>query len=296
VSRFSQQLKSRRFMVTAELNPPKGTNVASFLQRGEGLKGLVDAINVTDCQGAIMSTSALALARLLQERGLEPILQMTARDRNRIAIQSDLLGASVLGMENILCLTGDPPTSGDNPDSQPVFELDAITLIQAATILMSGADLAGNPLRGTPRFCLGAAANPGSKDQAGEIRRMKQKEEMGASFFQTQAIFHPPSFEDFISRTGQIRAPVLAGIILLKSGRMARFLNANLPGVYVPADFVEQMDALIDAEDRAKKGVEIAGKIIRSLKEMCRGVHIMAIGWERYIPQIMEEGELTAYR
>ena len=282
--------------MTAELNPPKGNNVASFLERGASLKGLVDAVCVTESQGAIMSASPLALARLLQETGLEPILQVTGKDRNRIAIQSDLLGASAMGIENILCLTGDPPAAGDNPDGRPVFELDALALIQTATILATGADLGGNRLRGAPQFCVGATTNPGVRDTAAEIRSMKQMEETGANFFQTQAVFHPTSFEEFMSRTGQIDAPVLAGIILLKSGRMARFLNDNFPGVYVPADFIEQMDSMDDPEDRAKKGAEIAGQIIRGVKDMCRGVHIMAIGWEMWIPQVMEEGELTAYR
>ncbi len=291
MSGFSNKLSSRKFLVTAELNPPKGVDVNPILDRGVSLKGMVDAFNVTDSQSSIMTTGPLALAHMLIDRGVEPILQITGRDRNRIALQSDLLSASLLGVENVLCLTGDPPTSGDHPEAKPVFDLDGVSLVKAANDLMTGVDMSGNELKGTPSYCIGAAVNPGAKDRAKEISRMQQKVEMGATFFQSQAIFHPESFGEFMESVSHMKVPVLAGIILLKSGRMARFLNDHLPGVYVPQDLVLEME---DAEDRRKASVEIAGRIIREVRDHCRGVHIMAIGWERLIPQVLQEAGLVA--
>ena len=293
MSGFGNKLNSSRFLVSVELIPPKGIDIQPALDMGQGLKGLVGAFNVTDSQSSIMTTGPLSLAHLLLDRGAEPIIQFTGRDRNRIAVQSDLLSTYVLGIENILCLTGDPPSAGDHPEAKGVFELDDVRLIKAATDLMSGADMSGNQLRGAPRFCIGATVNPGAKDLEREINRMGQMVDVGAHFFQTQAIFHPESFAEFMSKVTQIKAPVLAGIILLKSARMARFLNENLPGVYVPRALVEEME---QTEDRAKMGIEIAARIIREVREVCRGVHIMAIGWERYIPQVLEEAGLSGAR
>ena len=293
MSSFGDKLNSRRFLVTVELNPPKGTEVQPILNMGQNLKGVVDAFNVTDSQSSVMTTGPIALAHMLLDRGAEPIVQVTGRDRNRIAVQADLLSAYVLGIENLVCLTGDPPTAGDHPDAKAVFELDGLKLIRVASDLMTGADMSGNQLKGAPRFCIGATVNPGVKNPEREIVLMGQKAEAGAQFFQTQAIFHPESFAEFISRVPNIRAPVLAGIILLKSPRMVRFLNENLPGVYVPRDLVEEMEL---TEDRAQTGIAIAARIIREVREFCRGVHIMAIGWERYIPQLLEEAGLSAAR
>lgn len=289
VSRFEEALRSGKFLVTAELNPPKGVDVQEVLEKGEMLKGLVDAVNITDSQSAIMCSSSLSLAHLLLERGLEPILQLTCRDRNSIALQADLLSAHILGIENILCLRGDPPTAGDHPDAKPVFELDAVGLLRAASTLMSGRDLSGKPLKGAPRFCLGAALNPGAPDPAREIRRMEEKVEAGASFFQTQAVFEPPVFRGFMERTRHLNAPVLAGVIILKSERMARHINERLPGVHIPEELIREME---EAEDKAGKGIQIAARIIREIRGACRGVHIMAIGWERYIPRLLEEAGL----
>ena len=293
MSDFGNKLNSSRFLVTVELPPPKGVDIQSVMNTGQGLIGLVDAFNVTDSQSSIMTTGPLSLAHLLLDKGAEPIIQFTGRDRNRIAIQSDLLSTYVLSIENILCLTGDPPSAGDHPEAKAVFELDGVRLIKAATDLMSGADMSGNQLRGSPRFCIGATVNPGARDLERDITRMGQMVDVGAHFFQTHAIFHPESFAEFMSRVNQIKAPVLAGIILLKSARMARYLNENLPGVYVPQSLVEEME---QTEDRAKTGIEIAARIIREVREVCRGVHIMAIGWERYIPQVLEEAGLSGAR
>ena len=293
MSRFSDKLGSKIFLVTVELNPPKGVDVQSVLDSGESMKELVDAFNVTDSQGSNMTTGPLSLSRLLLEKGVEPIIQFTGRDRNRIALQSDMLSAYVLGLENILCLTGDPPSGGDHPEAKPVFDLDGVRLVKVASDLRSGADMSGHELKGSPRFCIGAAVNPGADDLEKETSRMRQKAEMGADFFQSQAIFHAESFTDFMARVGQVKVPVLAGIILLKSARMARYLNEHLPGIYVPEELIQEIDG---AEDKSKKAIEIAARTIREVKDACRGVHIMAIGWEKYIPQVLEEAGLDSAR
>ena len=293
MSKFAEKLASDRFLVTAELNPPKSVDLEEVLEKGQQLRELVDACNVTDSQSSIMTTGPVALAHLLLDHGVEPIIQFTGRDRNRIALQAEMLSAYVLGIENMLCLTGDPPNAGDHPDAKAVFDLDGVSLVKTANSLTKGVDLGGNDIKGPPRFCIGAAVNPGASDLTKEISRMEQKVEEGAVFFQSQAIFDPEMFHQFVARTEHIKAPVLAGIILLKSARMARFMNENLPGVYVPDELINEME---QAEDRPRKSAEIAAHIIRQVRDATRGVHIMAIGWERYIPQVLEEAGLLDNR
>ena len=290
MANFTDKLGEDKFLLTVELNPPKGVDLDSVLDRAEELRDLVDAFNITDSQSSIMTVGPASIAHLLVDRGIEPILQFTGRDRNRIALQSDLLSAYVLGVRNLLCLTGDPPSSGDHPDAKAVFDLDGVTLVQAASTLTSGRDLGGKDLKGAPSFSIGAAVNPGAGDVAKEIGRMEQKVQMGATFFQSQAIFEPERFGEFMSGAAHVKAPVLAGIILLKSARMARYMNEHLPGVHVPEEMVQEME---DAEDRTQKGIEIAARIIRGVRDMARGVHIMAIGWERHIPRVLQEAGLA---
>ena len=285
MSHLSKVLQSGNFVVTAEINPPKGVDMTDTLSRVDVLSGLVDAVNLTDHPGSHMSVSPLALAPLIQERGLEAILQVTCRDRNRIAIQGDLLAAHVLGVENVLCLTGDPVGAGDHPEAKTVFDLDSIRLLEAAASLNRGTDMGGNRLRGAPSFYLGAAVNPFASELADEIIRMEEKVSAGAQFFQSQAVFDTTQLAEFMSIVKPLGAPVIAGIILLKSGEMARHMNQNLPGVLVPDNLIAEMDS---AQDKAQAGIQIAARIIREARDICDGVHIMAIGWERYIPQVLE--------
>ena len=219
---FSESLESGKFVVTAELNPPKGTDLRALLERAELLRGWVDALNLTDSAGANMTMSPIAAARELLGRGIEPIVQFTGRDRNRIALEADMLAASALGVTNLLCMSGDPPGAGDHPDAVGVFDLRAETLLDAASKLNAGTDLYGNRLSGTPRLFPGAVVNPGADDQERELARMEEKVRLGAAFFQTQAVYDPAAFESFMSRAGRHGVPVLAGIIVLKSARMAR--------------------------------------------------------------------------
>lgn len=294
MSQLSELLESGKFAVTAEINPPKGVDIEDILSNVETLRGSVDAVNITDHHGAVMGMSPIALASLLLQRGVEVILQVTCRDRNRIAIQGDLLGASALGVENILCMTGDPAGTGDHPDAKMVFDLDSIGLIGSASSLMRGKDMGNNRLKGSPKFYLGAVVNPGASELADEIIRMEDKVDAGARFFQTQAIFDPTQLEEFMAIVSHTRVPVLAGIIILKSGNMARNLNLRLPGVHVPDEIIEEMD---NARDKTSKGIEIAGRTIREVMSLCSGIHVMAIGWEMHIPRVLKAaGVLTRDR
>ena len=291
VSKLSEGLDSGRFLVTCELNPPKGTGLQPLLDKAEMLGGVVDAFNVTDSASSIMAMAPIAAAHMLVDRGLEPIMQVTCRDRNRLALQSEILAAAALGVSNVLCMTGDPPAAGDHPETKAVFDLDGIELVQAANALRSGEDLAGNALKGAPDLFIGAVVNPGAPDLAKELGRMEQKIEAGAAFFQSQAVYDPGSFERFMRAAEGYGKPVMAGHVVLKSARMARNLNDNLPGVTVPDDIIDDLE---HAEDRAARSVTISGRIIREIRSMCSGVHVMAIGWERHVPAILEAAGLSS--
>lgn len=291
VSSFAEALKSDRFVVTCELNPPKGVNLDPLVEKAEMLKGTVQAINLTDSAASRMTMAPIGVAHLLLDRGIEPILQLTCRDRNRLALQSELLAAHALGVANFLCMSGDPPSGGDHPDAKPVFDLDAVALLRAAQALESGRDLSGNELNGSPSIVAGAVVNPGAADLDLELRRMEEKVDAGASFFQTQATYDPPAFEHFMDQARGFGVPVLAGMIVLKSGKMARNFNANLPGVSVPESIVKELNR---ADSTAARSVEISARIIREIRPMCAGVHIMAIGWESRIHEIVLGAGLAA--
>lgn len=282
-------LQSKRFVITTELNPPKGTEIAPLLERAESLRGVVDAFNLTDSHTARMSMSPIAAAHLLLDRGFEPILQITCRDRNRIALQADALAAAALGIRNIVTMTGDHPGGGDHPDAKPVFDIDSTALLQSLTALQAGNDMSGAKLRGAPELLVGAVVNPGANDLDREIGRMEEKIEAGAAFFQTQAVYDASEFERFMRRVEGYGTPVLAGCIMLKSGNMARSFNANVPGINVPDAIIDRMDAAASSTNaRRRASAEIAANIISDIRPMCQGTHIMAIGWEALIPSVIE--------
>jgi 5,10-methylenetetrahydrofolate reductase len=291
MSRLAESISAGRFVVTAELGPPKGTDVTHLLDMAEILRNDVHAINVTDQQSSVMTLGSLAVCHLLHQRGIEPVFQVTCRDRNRIALQSDLLSAAVLGIENVLCLTGDHVTLGDHPQAKPVFDLDSVTLLKAVAELQEGHDLAGKPLQGVPTFFPGAVVSPGANPSGPQIAKMEKKVEAGARFFQTQAVYDLARFEAFVRRVEYLNVPILVGIILLKSAGMARFMNANVAGVSVPDQLIEEIGS-VPKLDRPAKAVEIAARLIRALKGMCQGVHIMTLGWEQYVPQLLSEAGL----
>jgi 5,10-methylenetetrahydrofolate reductase len=286
---FCDKVRSGKFIVTSEIGPPKGTDVKEMLDDAELIKGRVDAINVTDLQSSVMRAGSLAVCHLLKARGIEPIYQLTCRDRNRLALQSDLLSASILGIENVLILTGDYPTLGDHPEAKPVFDLGSIQLLEAAKVLQSGKDMKGNPLKGTPHFCVGAVVNPGADPLEPEIIKMEKKVDAGAQFFQTQAIYDIEQFKKFKDSAKNIKVPILAGIVLLKSAGMARFMNKNVAGVFVPDNLIKEMEG---AADKAAKSIEIAARLISQLKPLCRGIHIMPIGWDKKVPAVLDAAGL----
>jgi 5,10-methylenetetrahydrofolate reductase len=291
MSKLAESLAAGKFVVTAELGPPKGTDVTHLLDMAELLRDHVDAINVTDQQSSVMMLGSLTVCQLLLQRGIEPVLQATCRDRNRIALQSDLLSAAVLRIENVLCLTGDYVTLGDHPQAQPVFDLDSVTLLRAVAALQEGHDLAGKPLQGVPTFFPGAVVSPGANPLGPQIAKMEKKVVAGARFFQTQAVYAPAQFETFVRQVEYLDVPILVGIILLKSAGMARFMNRNVAGVTVPDELIEEIGS-VAKPDRPAKSVEIAARLIRELKGLCQGVHVMTLGWEQHVPQLLEEAGL----
>jgi len=292
MSNLAESIAAGKFVVTAEVGPPKGTDVAHLLEMTELLRDHVDAINVTDQQSSVMMLGSLTVCHLLHQRGIEPVFQVTCRDRNRIALQSDLLSAAVLGIENVLCLTGDYVTLGDHPQAKPVFDLDAVTLLRAVAALQEGHDLAGKPLKGVPTFFPGAVVSPGANPLGPQIAKMEKKVAAGARFFQTQAAYDPAQFETFVRQVEHLNVPILVGIILLKSAGMARFMNSNVAGVSVPDELIREIGS-VSRPDRPAKAVEITARLIREMKGMCQGVHIMTLGWERYVPQLLVESELV---
>lgn len=289
MSKLKEVLQSGKFAVTAEVGPAKGVDIHEFLENAELLKNRVDAVNCTDQQSAVMRLGSLVACHLLIQKGIEPVFQMTCRDRNRIALQSDLLSASVLGIENVLCLTGDYVTLGDHPEAKPVFDLDSVSLLYAARQLEQGKDLAGKELKGSPKFFLGACVTPGADPVEPQLIKMEKKVKAGAQFFQTQAIYEPKKFEAFMKEARKFGVPVLVGIVLLRSAAMARFMNKNVAGIHVPEVLINEMDA---AENKLQKGIEIAARLINEMKDMCQGVHIMAIGLESKVPAILDAAKL----
>ncbi|MFC1645559.1 methylenetetrahydrofolate reductase [Candidatus Omnitrophota bacterium] len=288
---FCEKIKQGKFLVTSEIGPPKGVDIKEALEDAELIKDKVDAINVTDLQSSVMRIGSLAICRLLIERDIEPILQVTCRDRNRLALQSDLLSASALGIENTLLLTGDYTTLGDHPDAKPVFDLDSVQLIRAAKTLEAGKDMKGNELKGSPKFCIGAVVNPGADPLEPEIIKMQKKIDSGAQFFQTQAVYDIDLYKKFLDSIKHLKTTILAGIVLLKSAGMAKYMNENVSGVHVPDDLIKEIKE-VAKEDRKKKSVEIAARLIKELKPLSQGIHLMPLGWDKLVPQILESAGL----
>lgn len=286
--RLDRLFEEGKFVVTVEVEPPKGTQVSEMLERAESLRGLVDAINVTDQQSSVMRLGSLASCHLLKERGIEPVFQLTCRDRNRIALQSDLLSAWALGIENVLCLTGDHVSLGDHPQAKPVFDLDSVSLLWTARRLKEGYDLAGNPLQGSPDFCLGAVVTPEADPLEPQILKMERKLRAGAQFFQTQAVYDPKAYERFAREIEGLKAPILVGIIPLKSAKMARFMNENIAGIRVPDGVIAEMEQAKTKEERRRKSAEICARIVQAVRPHCQGIHLMPMGWEDLVPEILE--------
>jgi len=292
-SLFKKALDSGKFVITCEVAPPKGTNLEKMAHHVELLKDKVDAMNLTDHQSSVMRFPSLGAALLVKEMGGEPILQMTCRDRNRLALQADLLFAHSRGINNVLCLTGDSVMLGDHKEAKGVFDLDSSQLVAAVRTLENGKDIGGNELEGGISFCAGAIVTPEANPLEPQLIKFEKKIEAGAEFIQTQAVFDMDKFKSFMEYARQFPVKVLAGVILLTSAPMARFMNANIAGVYVPPELIDEMKSAPKG-GALKKGIEIAGRMIRQISEekICDGVHIMAIGKEELVPEIMAAAKI----
>jgi len=290
---FKETLASGKFIVTSEVGPPKGTNLEKMIHHIALLKESVAAINLTDHQSSIMRYPSLGAALLVKEQGGEPILQMTCRDRNRLALQADLLFAYSRGIKNVLCLTGDSLVVGDHKEARAFFDLDSSQLLAAIRTLEKGKDMGGNDLDGTVSFCAGAIVTPEANPLEPQLIKFEKKIEAGAEFIQTQAVYDLDKFRDFMSYARQFPVKILAGIILLTSAPMARYMNKNVPGVRVPQELIDEM-AAAPKGSTLSKGIEIAGRMIREIKDdrICDGVHVMAIGKEEVVPEILKEAGL----
>lgn len=286
---FREKINSGKFIVTAEISPPKGIDTKAMLEEASMIKDIVDAINVTDNQRAVMRMSPAAACSFLNQKGFETIMHLTCRDRNRLALQSELLGAYAMGVHNILVMSGDYPTKGDHEGAKPVYDLDSVQLLGLIQKLNNGFDFSGNRLEGKTDFCAGAVTNIEINELA--LIKLEKKIKSGARFIQTQAVFDMDSFSEFrneikseLQGTFQ-RIKIIAGVIPLKSEKNARFLNSNIAGIRIPEDIINRMR---DARNPQACGMEIAAELIKELRGMCGGVHIMPIGNHENTREILE--------
>jgi methylenetetrahydrofolate reductase (NADPH) len=297
-SRLRRVLEAGHFAVTAECGPPKGADPEAIRKKGRLLKGYVDSVNVTDNQTGVVRLSSLAACAILREQGLDPVLQMVTRDRNRIALQSDVLGASALGIRNILCLSGDHQTLGNQAEAKGVFDVDSMQLLQIVRQMRDkGFILGGDRLTSTPELFIGAVENPFGDPQSYRVRRLAKKVRAGAEFVQTQCIYNLPRFEEFmgqlVDRGLAESVFILGGVTPLKSARMAEYMKNNVAGMDVPDDVIDRMKGVPAKEQRAE-GIKMAVEIIQALRKIkgVSGVHIMAIEWEEAVPEIVEKAGL----
>ena len=293
MSKLQEAFERGEFAVTAEMAPPKGTDLSHLMECAKLCVGRVHAANVTDFQSAVVRATSLATCVLLKDIGLEPVIQMTGRDRNRIAIEGEMLSAGALGIDNLLALTGDHTSVGDHPKAKPVYDLDSVSILQTATTLNAGTDRVGLELKGSTNFYLGACVTPEYDPIEVQIIKMKKKIAAGAKFFQTQAVYDIEHMRKFRELTKDLDCKVMAGIVPLKSPGMAKFMTANVPGIFVPDDQIERLKAA-GKGNYVQEGIKMAGEFIKQLKEenLCDGVHIMAIGAEENVPKILDEAGL----
>ena len=293
IANFRSAVQAKEFLVTAEVMPPKGGDPTHMIEMGRQLKGRVHAVNITDGSRAVLRMSSLAASVILMQQGLEPICQMACRDRNRIALQADLLGAQALGIRNILALTGDPVKAGDHTDARSVFELESVRLLKLIGKLNQGMDSNEKPLTdGATDLFVGAAVDPQCPSWSGVQRRFDRKLTAGAQFFQSQLISDFDRLEKFMDQIAVgCNKPILAGIFLLKSAKNAQFINRNVPGVEIPQHIIDRLER---ATDPLQEGVAIAAEQVKLARQICQGVHIMAIRREDLIPQILDRAGIAA--
>ena len=287
--RITELFDNGQFVVTAEVGPPKGINATHVVEEAKEYLSGITAVNVTDNQSSVMRMGSLPTCVALQNAGLTPILQLTCRDRNRIALQSELLGAAMLGIDNILCLTGDHTKMGDHPGAKPVFDLDSVSLLHTVCQLEKGVDLGGQPLVGEPpKFAKGAVVSPCSESVDAQLAKMERKVMAGAEYFQTQAVFDSEKFISFMEKAKEFGKPVQLGVIIPKSAGMAKFMNNNVAGVHVPQWMIDELAADKEKAKAGITGVELAAKVIKECRPYCQGLHIMALGWEAKVPELLK--------
>ncbi len=286
------------FVVTGEIGPIKGainrdkSIHPTCAKEARTLHGHVHAVNVTDNQSAVMRLGSLAASVALKQQGIEPVYQLTCRDRNRIALQSDLLTAYSLGIDNVLLLTGDHIQLGDHKEAKPVFDLDSVQLLSMAMGLRNGHDITGHPIENPPDMAYGAVVNPNFEPLELQLLKMRKKIDAGAEFFQTQAVYDLEVFETFMNEAVKLGVPVQVGLVVLKSPQMGRFMNANVSGITVPSSWIEEIGS-VDKDDRKKKAAEMMGNFLRQVKPMVQGVHLMPLGWADVVPSILETAEIS---
>ena len=287
--RITELFDNGQFVVTAEVGPPKGFHIEHLVEEAKEHLSGITAVNVTDNQSSVMRLGSLATCKVLKDAGLLPIYQLTCRDRNRMALESDLLSAALFGIENILCLTGDHTKMGDHPGAKPVFDLDSVSLLHTVCQLEKGVDLGGNALVGEPpKFAKGAVVSPCSDSVDAQLAKMERKVMAGADYFQTQAVFEPEKFIQFMEKAKQFGKPVQLGVIIPKGAGMCKFMNRNVAGVHVPDEMIARLQADPERAKAGITGVEIVAEIIKECKPYCQGVHIMALGWESKVPALLE--------
>jgi 5,10-methylenetetrahydrofolate reductase len=291
---ISEIINRYKFVVTCEVDFPKGIGIEEFLDKAEMVKDYVDAINIGDNQRAVMRAAPLAICHVLKEKNIEPVMELAAQYRNRLALQADLLGAAILGVENVLLTKGYDPSMGDHAEAKPVHDLDCVALVKAAVTLTKGADLTGHALNEAPNFCLGVAAIPELETDEAYLAELKEKISLGASYIQTQPIYDPEVLERFLESINGLPVPVIVGHMMLKSASMARFINSNLPGVSVPEKLIRELEGL-PRNQLVEKSLQISVALLKKMKPLCQGVHFIPAGWEIYVRGIVQEivGERT---
>ncbi|MBN1319721.1 MAG: methylenetetrahydrofolate reductase [Thermoleophilia bacterium] len=289
---YRDACEAGKFVISGEIGPPKGTNVEPMLHHIDLLKDKVDGLNVTDNQSAVMRMGSLAVSGEIVRRGGDPIFQTTCRDRNRLGLQSDLLSAAFLGITNVLCLTGDHPVVGDHKQAKGVFDFDSVHLIQCCKKMNAGTDWESNELDGATDFFVGAVVTPEADPIEPQMYKFARKVEAGVDFFQTQAVYDMDNFRRFMEKAREIttgtRVKIMAGLVVLTGLGMAKYMNRAVPGIFVPDALLEELGS-VAKEEQLHKGMEIASRHIRFLREnkVCDGVHIMAIGKEEIVPEIL---------
>lgn len=285
---WTDRLRKGDFIVVVEVLPPKGSSFQDFEKKLVPMKGLVDALYVPSLQGAVMRASSWGAAKPLKDRGYEVIFEVNCAHQNRLALQAELLGAALLELENVVVVEGDDPKLGDHPEAKPVFDVGVVELLEGIATMKKGKDMAGGDLEAPVRFCVGAkvdASLEGSPLEK-EWELMARMAELGVEFFFTTSVYDLGKMERFMEGASRIGVPVLAGVMLLKSAGMARYLQRHVPGVYIPEEVVER---LLYASDRVFVSVKLASELIRGLKGICQGVDIVTLGWEDKVPMVLEE-------